>query len=74
LLEFLVGGPAQPSEPVCRIAALRRGLSETGFVEGNNVEILYVGAERQYDRLPALAAELLRRRAAGAVPVHHQPG
>jgi len=60
----LVGGPAQPGEPVYRMAALRKGLSETGFVEGNNVEILYVGAEWQYDRLPVLAAELVRRRVA----------
>jgi len=49
---------------VYRMAALRKGLSETGFVEGNNVEILYVGAEWQYDRLPVLAAELVRRRVA----------
>jgi putative ABC transport system substrate-binding protein len=42
------------------MAALRRG--EIGFIEGNNVEIQYVGAEWQYDRLPALAAELGRRR------------
>jgi putative ABC transport system substrate-binding protein len=60
----LVGGPAQPGEPVYRIAALLKGLSETGFVEGKNVDILYVGAEWQYDRLPALAAELVRRQVA----------
>ena len=36
----LVSGPAQPGEPVYRIAALLKGLSETGFVEGNHVEIL----------------------------------
>jgi putative ABC transport system substrate-binding protein len=60
----LTGGPAEPGEPVYRISALRKGLSEIGFVDGNNVEILYVGAEWQYDRLPALAAELMRRRVA----------
>ena len=59
----LVGGPAQLDE-VYHMAALRKGLSEFGFVEGKNVEILYVGAEWQYDRLPALAAELVRRRVA----------
>ena len=57
----LVGGPAQPGEPVYRMAALRKGLSETGFVEGDNVEILHLRAEWHYDRLPALAAELVRR-------------
>jgi putative tryptophan/tyrosine transport system substrate-binding protein len=44
--------------------ALRKGLSETGFVEGKNAEILHLGADWQYDRLPALAAELMRRRVA----------
>jgi putative ABC transport system substrate-binding protein len=46
------------------MAALRKGLSEAGFVEGNNVEILHLRADWQYDRLPALAAELVRRRVA----------
>jgi putative tryptophan/tyrosine transport system substrate-binding protein len=45
-------------------AALRKGLSEMGFVEGRNVAIEYRYAEDQYDRLPALAAELVRRRVA----------
>jgi putative ABC transport system substrate-binding protein len=59
----LFGGPAaQSEEPVYGMPSLRKGLSETGFVEGNNVEILLLGAEWQYDRLPALAAELVRRR------------
>jgi len=39
-----------------------QGLKETGYVEGQNVAVEYRYAENQYDRLPALAADLVRRR------------
>ncbi len=53
-----------PSESTSLVAGFRQGLSEAGYVEGQNVHIAFRWAEGQYDRLPALAAELVRSRVA----------
>jgi putative tryptophan/tyrosine transport system substrate-binding protein len=56
--------PRSPDAMADRLRAFRQGLKETGHVEGENVAIEYRWAEGQYDRLPALAAELVRRQVA----------
>ena len=45
-------------------ARVRKGLNETGYIEGQNVTVEYHWLDGQYDRLPALIAELVRRQVA----------
>jgi len=55
---FLYGGSPETSTHL--VAAFRKGLGETGYIEGRNVAIDFRFAEGQYDRLPELAADLVR--------------
>src|SRR5215211_3271567 len=70
----LAGRAQQPAMPVVgfldtrspdvfidRLRGFRQGLKETGYVEGENVTIVYRWAENQLDKIPMLAAELVRR-------------
>jgi putative ABC transport system substrate-binding protein len=62
VIGFITGGSADASARF--VAAFRKGLSETGSAEGQNVTVEYHWLEGQYDRLPALVADLVRRRVA----------
>ena len=69
VIGYLSGGNQDGNNGV---AAFRRGLGEQGYLEGRNVEILYRYGEYQNDRLPELAADLLRRRVA-VIFCHNTP-
>src|SRR5262249_48052393 len=62
VIGFVKHGAREASVQV--VAAFRKGLSETGFVEGQNVAIDFRWARNEVDRVPELAADLVRRRVA----------
>ena len=62
VIGFLGSASAAPAAHF--VAAFHKGLAESGYVDGRNVAIEYRWAENQYDRLPALAADLVRRQVA----------
>src|SRR5262249_20777518 len=68
----VLGAPS-PAPYARYVAAVHQGLKKSGYNEGQNVAIEYRWAEGHYDRLPALAAELVNRHAAVIVPIGGTP-
>src|SRR5262245_11557016 len=70
VIRFLHGGSPDGHAPF--VAVFRQGLKEAGLMEGQNATIEYCWAEGRYERLPALAADLVHRQvtviAAGSTP------
>src|SRR5262245_8128172 len=60
--------PTSPDSNADRLRGFHRGLKDAGYVEGENVTILYRWAEGQNDRLPELAADLVRHRVSVIAP------
>jgi len=71
LVGFIRDGSADASARFA--AAFRKGLNETGYVEGQNVTVEYHWLEGQYDQLPALLADLVRRQVAVIATPGHVP-
>src|SRR5258705_4790042 len=62
IVSFVSGRTLETSAPSA--AAFRKGLNETGYVDGQNVMVEYHWLDGQYDRLPSLMADLVRRQVA----------
>jgi putative ABC transport system substrate-binding protein len=65
--------PGSPDSSAPRVAAFRKGLNETGTVEDQNVTVEYYWMKGQYDRLPALMADLVRRQVAVIATLGNTP-
>jgi ABC-type uncharacterized transport system substrate-binding protein len=65
--------PTSPAASANLLAAFRKGLMQAGYIENQNIAIEFRWAERQYDRLPGLADELVRRQVAAIVAVGGDP-
>ena len=66
VIGVLSATPAMVGEK--RMVAFRRGLTEMGYIEGQNVSIISLAAEGKLERLPTLAGELVRRQVSVIVP------
>ena len=73
VIGYLSGGSPGSDNIAVRLTAFRQGLNEMGYIEGQNVAIEYRWAEGHYDRLPALAADLVRRQVTVIVAVAGAP-
>ncbi len=60
VIGYINAGTEEATRPLA--AAFRRGLGEFGYIEGKNVELLYRWGEARYERLPALAMDLVQHR------------
>ena len=66
--------PGSPDVFALEVAAFRKGLHEAGYVEGQNVTVEYHWLEGQYDRLPSLVTNLVRREVAVIATPANGPG